>query len=83
MSRISARLIGQKLGKSAREVNIMLEKIGFIVKSKCTTKNGSPIWDITDLGKLHGELSHNPYSNGHIWDSEVAELLKRLFQIER
>lgn len=80
MARISARLIGEKLGKSAHEVNLMLEKMGFIVKSKYTTMSGSPTWDITELGKLHGELSHHPYSNGHIWDSEVIDLLKKVFK---
>ena len=81
MARISARLIGQQLGKNAREVNKMLEKIGFIVQDGVLYPSGSPNWQITDTGRLHGELSHNPYSNGHIWDQEVVDLLKKVFKL--
>ena len=34
MARISARLIGQKIGKSSREVNKLLESMGYIRKSR-------------------------------------------------
>lgn len=81
MARISARLIGQQIGKSAHEVNLMLEQIGFIAKSNYVTKNGSPLWAITELGKLHGGQSNNPYSNGHIWDQDVIEILKKVFNL--
>lgn len=59
----------------------MLEKIGFIRKSKYVTKSGSPTWELTDLGKLHGEPSHHPYSFGFIWDPEVADILKNTFKL--
>ncbi len=81
MARISARLIGKQLGKSAHEINLLLEKIGFLKKSNLVTLKGSPTWDITDLGKLHGELSKHPYSNGHIWDSNVIDILKEIFKL--
>ena len=81
MARISARLIGNEIGKNAHEVNLMLEKLGFITKSKFTTMKGSPVWDITELGKLHGELSKHPYSNGHIWDEGVIDILKKVFKL--
>ncbi len=81
MARISARLIGQEIGKNAREVNKMLEQIGFITKSKYVTMKGSPFWEITELGKLHGELSNNPYSYGHIWDKEVVDILRKHFNL--
>ncbi len=81
MARISARLIGKQIGKNAHEVNLMLEKIGFITKGKYVTKTGLPTWDITALGKLHGELSNHPYSHGHIWDQEVSAILKKTFKL--
>ena len=81
MARISARLIGNQLGKNAHEVNLMLEKLGFIAKSKFVTLKGSPTWDITDLGKLHGEPSHHPYSDGYIWDPEVADIIRKVFKL--
>ena len=83
MARISARLIGQKIGKSAHEVNLMLESIGFIKKSKYVTLSGSPTWDITDLGRLHGSQSNHPYSSGYVWDEEVIEILKKVFKLKR
>lgn len=81
MARISARLIGNELGKNAHEVNLMLEKIGFIKKSKYVTMTGSPTWDITELGKQYGEDSHHPYSHGFIWDHEVVDILRNEFNI--
>ena len=63
MARISARLIGKELGKNAHETNTMLEQIGFIKKSKYLSQTGSPTWDKTDLGKMHGEHSNHPYSH--------------------
>ena len=79
MARVSARLLGKELGKTAHEVNLMLEKIGFIIN--IAKKPQSPIWKLTELGKLHGEPSHHPYSAGHIWDLEVAKILKNTFKI--
>lgn len=73
MARISARLIGQKIGKSAKEVNKILETMGYIKKSRYVTQSGTPIWELTEIGKMFGESSRHPYSKGHIWDPEVAE----------
>ena len=81
MRRMSARVIGQQLGKNAREVNKMLEAIGFIVQDGILYPSGSPSWALTDVGRLHGEQSHNPRSNGHIWDQEVVEILKKTFKL--
>lgn len=81
MARISARLIGKEIGKNAREVNLMLEQIGFIKKGRGVTKQGSPTWDITELGRLHGEKSNHPYSTGHIWDREVIDILKAAYKL--
>ena len=81
MARKSARLIGYEIGKNAHEVNLLLEKLGFIVKSSAVTMSGSPTWDLTELGKLHGERSHHPYSWGFIWDDDVAEILKAVFKL--
>ena len=78
MARVSARLLGKIINKNAHEVNLLLEKKGFIKKSKYVTMSGSPLWDITELGRLHGENSRHPYSSGYIWDKEVAEILKKL-----
>ncbi len=82
MGRISARLIGRELGKNAHEVYLLLEQIGFIKKGRGKTMSGSPTWDITDLGRLHGEESNNPYSAGYIWDSEVVDILKKAFKLK-
>lgn len=79
--RISARLIGREIGKNPHEVNLMLEQIGFIKLGRAVTIKGSPTWDITDLGKLHGERSNNPYSHGYIWDREVIDILKAAFKL--
>ena len=81
MSRISARLIGQEIGMSAHKVNLLLEALGFIKKSSLVTLSGSSTWDITDLGRLHGEQSHNPHSFGFIWDEDVADILKAVFKL--
>ena len=81
MSRISARLIGQQIGRTAHEVNLMLEQIGFIKKSNLITLKGSQTWDITDLGRLHGGASRNPYSSGYIWDKEVVDILISVFHL--
>ena len=81
MSRISARIIGRKLGKSAHEVNLLLEKAGFITKSNLVSyPSGSPTWDITSLGEMHGEPSNNSYSTGYIWDEDVTEILRDLIK---
>lgn len=77
MSRISARLIGEIVGKSAREVNKLLEAIGYLKKGRAVTMSGSPTWDITDEGREHGEVSSNPHSTGYIWDPDVADELKK------
>ena len=77
MARISARLIGELIGKSAREVNKLLEVIGYIKKGRAVTMSGSPTWDITEKGKEYGEVSANPHSTGYIWDPEVADELKK------
>ena len=81
MARKSARLLGQKIGKNAHEVNLMLEQMGFISKSRYVTRSGSPTWDITELGKLHGEESKHPYSSGFIWDDDVADIIKKIFKL--
>ncbi len=59
----------------------MLEGIGYIEKSKYVTLQGSPIWEITETGKLHGEPSHHPYSHGYIWDDDVADILKDSYNL--
>ncbi len=72
MSRKSARILGELVGKNGKEVNKELEKLGYIEKSTCVSQSGSPIWDLTEEGKKHGEPSKHPYSHGAIWDDEVA-----------
>ena len=79
MARVSARLLGKELGKNAHEVNLMLKKIGFLRNT--AKKSQAPVWKLTRLGKLHGEQSHHPYSAGHIWDPDVADILKKAFKI--
>lgn len=76
MSRKSARILGESLGMTAKEVNKELEKLGYIEKSKAVTQTGSPTWDLTEEGKKHGEPSKHPYSSGAIWDDEVANKLR-------
>ncbi len=78
MSRKSARILGQFLGKNAHQVNELLEILGYIKKSMYVTRSGSPTWDLTEEGKKHGELSKNPYSHGAIWDDEVIDDIKKL-----
>ncbi len=79
MARKSARLIGNQIGKSAKEVNLMLEKIGFIKKGAAVTMQGNPTWELTELGKKHGEPSGHQYSYGFVWDDEVVSILKQFF----
>ncbi len=55
--------------------------MGFIKLGSGTTFEGTRIWEITDLGKLHGECSHHPYSLGFIWDEEVTDILKKAFKL--
>lgn len=81
MSRISARLIGEKIGKNAHEVNLLLEQMGFIKKSPNVTIKGSPTWDITELGRLHGQESNHPFSSGYIWDEGVADIIRAVFKL--
>ena len=81
MARISASLIGKEIGKNAREVNRMLEQIGFIKKGRGVTLKGSPTWDITELGRKYGQSSGHPYSSGYIWDRAVIGILKRKFKL--
>ena len=82
MARKSARLIGKLIGKNAHEINTLLEEIGFIKKdSDYVSKTGAKLWRITDLGKKHGDYSAHPYSNGFVWDDEVAEILKKVFKL--
>lgn len=76
--RVSARLLGQTLGKTAHEVILLLVKKGYLTKGRAVTMSGSPTWDITEEGKKHGEVSANPYSAGYIWDPEVADELEDL-----
>lgn len=78
MSRKSARLLGYELGMNAHEVNLALEELGYIEKSGYVTLKGTPTWDITEEGKLHGEPSHHPYSSGAIWDDDVIDDIKNL-----
>lgn len=77
MSRKSARILGQSLGMNPHEVNEELEHLGYIEKSKYVTTSGSPIWDLTEEGKKHGETSKNPYSQGAIWDDDVSDDIKK------
>ena len=81
MARISARLIGHHFCKNAHEVNLMLEEIGFLQRGKGVTLKGSPTWDITELGKLHGSPSQHPYSSGYVWDQDVIDILKAAFKL--
>ncbi len=76
MARKSARILGQSLGLSAKEVNSELESLGYIEKSHSVTTTGSSIWDLTEKGKEFGENSRHPHSNGAIWDDEVANHIK-------
>lgn len=81
MARKSARLLGQRMGKSPQEVNLMLEKIGFIKKGNAVSMQGKPTWELTELGKKHGEPSGHQYSYGFVWDDEVVSILKQIFKI--
>ncbi len=82
MDKLSATKIGDILGLSAREVNKYLEKIGFIKESNLVTLKGSKTWDITDVGKIHGEMSPHPYSNGYVWNPVVVDILKKTFKLK-
>ena len=82
MARKSARLIGQQIGKNAREVNKMLEQIGFLKEGKGVALPGSKTWDLTELGKKHGDVSGHQYSHGHVWDDDVADILKKAFKLD-
>lgn len=74
----SARLIGEVLGLTAREVNVKLKEIGFL--------KGKPgNYDLTEEGQKHGRLSGD--NNGYggyaykswgyaVWDNEVVDILK-------
>lgn len=81
MARISASPIGKEIGKNAREVNRMLEQIGFIKKGRGVTLKGSPTWDITELGRKYGQSSGHSHSSGYIWDKEVINILRGKFNL--
>ncbi|MBW3080454.1 Sec23/Sec24 zinc finger-containing protein [Bifidobacterium saguinibicoloris] len=73
MTRMSARILGEKMGLTAREVNVLLKDRGFL--------EGEPgAYRITDEGSEHGETVFR--SNGYggsaarsweydIWDEDV------------
>lgn len=81
MARVSANMIGLQMGKNAKEVNQMLEEMGYIEKSGEASADGSPAWTITELGKKHGGSAHDRYSNEFIWDLDVSELIKKHFNL--
>lgn len=81
MARKSARLIGKDLGGfSSRKVNQMLFHAGFI--KNISPEGHTPRWELTDLGKLHGEKSKNRDFDIPIWDDDVADILKKLFRLD-
>lgn len=61
----------------------MLEEIGFIKRSNLVTMQGRPTWDLTELGKMHGEPSHNPNYYFFVWDENVIDILALTFNIEK
>ena len=78
MARKSARILGYSLNLNPHEVNLKLEELGYIKKSRYVTQRGAPVWDITEEGKLHGEPSHHPYSHGYIWDDDVIDEIRKI-----
>lgn len=79
MARKSARILGQDLGLNAHQVNLALEHLGLIVKSRYVTHEGYSLWDLTEEGKKYGQPSKNPYASGHIWDDIVADMIREMF----
>lgn len=78
MARKSARVLGEQLGLSAHTVNLLLEELGYIQRSKYRTLPGGPNWELTEEGKRHGESSKHPYSAGFIWDDDVLDDIEKI-----
>ena len=76
MARKSARVLGKELGMGPHKVNLVLEKLGLLRKSKYVTQNGQVIWKITPKGAQFGEPSKN-YEHTAIWDEEVVDLIRK------
>jgi hypothetical protein len=75
---MSAQMIGEVLGKSAKEVNLLLRDKGFL--------DGKPgKWILTELGKQFGEEWQNDNGYGGyaarkwkfiMWDEKIINKLK-------
>lgn len=77
--RMSTEMIGEVLGKTAKEVNLLLKDKGFF--------DGKPgNWVLTELGKQFGEMRQK--DNGHggyakrewkfaVWDENIVNKLKK------
>lgn len=74
MKRKSARMLGDMIGKTAAEVNKLLNEKGYL--------SGEPgNWSMTDKGREHGEERHKDNGYGGwaarswsfpMWDEDVA-----------
>lgn len=68
--------VGERMGMSARSVNLRLQALGF------QFKNDRDEWELTDAGKAWAEAL--PFSrNGHsgyqiLWNPEVADLIREV-----
>lgn len=78
MARKSARILGEKIGLTAQTVYLLLQKLGYIQKSKYYGQPGGPNWDLTEKGRQHGEPSKHPYSAGFIWDDDVLDDIEKI-----
>jgi DNA-binding HxlR family transcriptional regulator len=78
MARKSARVLGKQVGLTARTVNLLLEKLGYLQKSKYYSTPAGPNWELTDEGRRHGEPSKHPYSAGFIWDDDVLDQIEKI-----
>lgn len=71
----SARLIGESLGISSRQVNLLLLEAGLL--------DGEPgNWDLTATGEKYGRWKET--SNGYgaylVWDEDVIDILDQLLR---
>ncbi|MBE6747062.1 MAG: hypothetical protein E7558_06390 [Ruminococcaceae bacterium] len=70
MERMSARFVGNVVGKSAKWVYALWEEMGIVTKDKLGD------WILTDAGKeIGGKMSRNNYCPVPTFDFEVIEKL--------
>ncbi len=72
MAKKSARLLGYEVGLGPHDMNLALEEAGFLKKGHAVTRNGSPVWEITEKGKEYG--CQGSYSA--IWDECVLDKIR-------